>query len=122
VIEEDKHRELLGWQMPGFDKHSVTRLFLSFALPFKKFDMTSNTHGSPRAFVPVGNFEKVMPLDMMASPLVKSLLSNDVEMAIQLGVLELDEEDLGLFNYVCPGKTDYGPLLRDMLTYIEKEG
>lgn len=122
LIKEDKSREFMGWQMPGFNKHSITRLFLSFTLPWKKFDMTSNTHGSPRAFVPIGNFEKVMPMDIMASPFVKSLLSNDVESAVQLGLLELDEEDLGLFNYVCPGKTDYGPLLRDMLTYIEKEG
>lgn len=122
ILKEDNGREFLGWQMPGFGKHSITRLFLSFPFKFRKFDMGTNLNGSHRAFVPVGSFEKVMPLDIMSSPFVRAMLSNDIEAALEHGLLDLDEEDLGLFNYVCPGKTDYGPILRDMLTTYEKEG
>ena len=39
-----------------------------------------------------------------------------------LGCLELDEDDLALCSFVCPGKTDFGSSLRQVLTAIEKEG
>jgi Na+-transporting NADH:ubiquinone oxidoreductase subunit A len=63
-----------------------------------------------------------MPLDLIATPLLKALVTGDTEYAGQLGVLELDEEDLALCSFVCPSKIAYGPLLRDCLTRIEKEG
>jgi Na+-transporting NADH:ubiquinone oxidoreductase subunit A len=43
-------------------------------------------------------------------------------MAQKLGCLELDEEDVGLYTYVCVGKYEYAPILRDNLTRIEIEG
>ena len=72
--------------------------------------------------VPIGLYEKVMPMDMMPTFLLRALIVGDVETAEQLGVLELDEEDLALCTFVCPGKTNYGPILRQNLEIIEKEG
>jgi len=88
----------------------------------RKFDFTTSTNGSPRAMVPVGSFERVMPLDVMPTFLLRALLSGDTDTAQALGALELDEEDLGLCTFVCPGKTEYGPLLRETLTTIERDG
>jgi Na+-transporting NADH:ubiquinone oxidoreductase subunit A len=45
----------------------------------------------------------------------------DLERAEALGALELDEEDLALATFVDPGKTEWGPLLREMLTRLAKE-
>ena len=84
--------------------------------------MNTSTNGSPRAVVPIGAYEKVMPLDILPTPLLKSLIVGDVEQAVKLGALELDEEDLALCTYVCPGKYEFGPILRDNLTRIEMEG
>ena len=78
--------------------------------------------GSPRAMVPVGTYEQVMPLDILPTQLLRALIVGDVDTAIKLGCLELDEEDLALCTYACPGKYEYGPILRDNLTTIEKEG
>ena len=72
--------------------------------------------------VPIGAFEKIMPLDLQITWLLRSLLAGDSEMAQQLGCLELDEEDLALCSYVCSGKNDYGEQLRRILTKIEAEG
>jgi len=63
-----------------------------------------------------------MPLDILPTQLLRSLIVGDLEVAEQLGALELDEEDLALCTYVCPGKYEYGDILRDNLTRIEKEG
>jgi Na+-transporting NADH:ubiquinone oxidoreductase subunit A len=88
----------------------------------KRFAMNTSTNGSPRAMVPIGAYEKVMPLDILPTQLLRSLIVGDLEVAEQLGALELDEEDLALCTYVCPGKYEYGDILRDNLTRIEKEG
>ena len=72
--------------------------------------------------VPIGNFERVMPLDILPAPLLKALLVRDTESALGLGILELDEEDLALCSFVCCSKYEYGPALRANLDLIEKEG
>lgn len=122
IIEEDTEKKFLGWITPGSDKHSVTRAYLGHLSPKRLFNMTSTTNGSDRSMVPIGNYERVMPLDVIPTLLLRDLLSGDSDGAQTLGALELDEEDLALCTYVCPGKYNYGPVLRDVLTTIESEG
>jgi Na+-transporting NADH:ubiquinone oxidoreductase subunit A len=98
------------------------RTFLSKLNPSKKFSFGTSTHGSYRAMVPVGAYEKVFPFDMLPTLLLKALCAGDTDDAQALGCLELDEEDLALCTFVDPGKVDYGPLLRKSLNVIEKEG
>lgn len=121
VLEEGTHRVPFGWLSPGTNKHSVMGIYLSKLMPNKLVDYTTNTNGSPRAMVPVGAYEKVMPLDVLPTQLLRSLIVGDTDMAVKLGALELAEEDLALCTYVCPGKYEYGPILRDNLTTIELE-
>jgi Na+-transporting NADH:ubiquinone oxidoreductase subunit A len=122
ALREGHERELLGWQMPGFDKFSITRAFAGAWQGPKRFPLTTSTGGSERAMVPIGSYEKVMPLDLLPTLLLRALISRDSERAQELGCLELDEEDLGLCTFVCPGKYEYGEILRDNLLKIEKEG
>jgi Na+-transporting NADH:ubiquinone oxidoreductase subunit A len=88
----------------------------------RKYAFTTAMHGRPAAMAPFGGFEKVMPLDILPTQLLRALLVGDTDMAQALGCLELDEEDLALCGFVCPGKIDYGASLRDALQRIEKEG
>ena len=122
VLEDDHDRRFLGWLQPGFGAFSRARAFASSLLPRKSFAMTTTTYGSPRAIVPVGLYESVFPWDLQPTFLLKSLVAGDIERAEELGCLELLEEDLALCTFVCPGKTEYGPYLRDALELIEKEG
>lgn len=122
VLEEGNHREFLGWQMPGADKFSLTRIYLGSWLKGKLFPMTTSTGGSRRSMVPMGTYEKVMPLDILPTQLLRALITGDTEEAQLLGALELSEDDLALCTYVCPGKYDFGKILRENLTIIEKEG
>ncbi len=122
VIEEGDTREFLGWQKPGFDKYSTTRVFASAGTPGKKFPMTADLGGSERAMVPLGTYEQVMPLDILATQLLRSLIVKDTDQAQLLGALELEEEDLALCTFVCPGKYEYGSLLRESLATIERDG
>jgi len=122
LIEEDHKRVLLGWHSPGFDRFSIKPIYVSKLMFWKKFDLGSSTHGSPRAMVPTGNFEAVMPLDILPTQLLRAIESNDTDSAQDLGALELAEEDMALLTFVSTGKTDFGPVLRRNLETIEREG
>ena len=124
LIEEGRASEFMGWIMPGREKYSFLNVLFS-SLPKergRKFPFTSSTNGSPRAIVPVGVFEELMPMDILPTQLLRSLVVGDTDTAQALGCLELDEEDLALCTFVDPGKHDFGPVLRMNLTQIEKEG
>ena len=122
LLPEGRDRAFMGWLSPGVNKHSVMGIYLSSWFGSKPLAMSTNTNGSERAMVPVGAYEKVMPLDILPTQLLRALLVGDTETAQALGCLELDEEDPALCTYVCPGKYEYGGILRDNLTRIEKEG
>ena len=121
VLKEGRERVLLGYLSPGTKRHSVLGIYLSSLLKGRKFPFTTTTNGSTRAMVPVGSYERVMPMDILPTQLLRALIVGDIESAQNLGALELDEEDLALCTYVCPGKYEYGPILRDNLSRIEKE-
>jgi len=121
VIMEGRDRPLLHYLRAGVNTFSVMPVYLSKLLG-KRFAFTSSTNGSERAMVPVGSYEKIMPLDILPTQLLRALIVEDMDTAINLGALELDEEDLALCSFVCPGKYEYGPILRKNLTRIQAEG
>ena len=122
ILKEGTKREFLGWLRLGVEKFSIKNVFFSRLMPAKKFAFTTSEEGNKRAMVPIGMYEKVMPLDIQPTFLLRSLIMEDTDKAQALGCLELDEEDLGLCSFVCPGKYDYGSILRKNLTLIEREG
>ncbi|WP_369602284.1 Na(+)-translocating NADH-quinone reductase subunit A [Hahella sp. SMD15-11] len=121
-LEEGDKKEFMGWLSPGKDKFSLLNIYISKFIKPARYRFTTNTNGSERAMVPVGTYEEVMPLDILPTQLLRALIVGDTEMAAKLGALELDEEDLALCTFACPGKYEYGPILRDVLTRIEIEG
>jgi Na+-transporting NADH:ubiquinone oxidoreductase subunit A len=122
VLHEGRERELLGWIVPGRELFSVTRAYTGHLHSDQRLPFTTSTRGSPRAMVPIGLYERVMPLDILPTQLLRALITMDTDLAQELGCLELDEEDLALCTFVCPGKYEYGPILRANLSKIEKEG
>lgn len=120
VLPEGRERELFGFILPGTGKFSVTGAVLG-AFSRAQRVLTTTTNGGPRAMVPIGTYERVLPFDIEPTFLLRALIIRDDPMAQKLGALELDEEDLALATCVCPSKYEYGPLLRDALMRIEKE-
>ena len=120
AIAEGQERVFLHWLNPWLSQYSMMRVFLKPGLDKHDFAMSSTQNGSHRAMVPLGNYEQVMPLDILATQLLRSLLIRDTVMAQQLGALELDEEDLALCTFVCHSKYEYGSALRDCLRMLER--
>jgi Na+-transporting NADH:ubiquinone oxidoreductase subunit A len=122
VLLEGRQGEFFGWVRPGGSKFSITRTTYSHFSSPNSVNITTSRQGDARAMVPIGTYERVMPLDLLPTLLLRAVIIGDSEQAQALGCLELEEEDLALCTFVCPGKYAYGPLLRQLLTTIEKEG
>jgi Na+-transporting NADH:ubiquinone oxidoreductase subunit A len=122
ALHEGGDREFLAWLAPGRRKFSVLPVFLSKFLKRGAFYLSTDAHGSRRAIIPIGLYERVMPMDILPTFLLRALAADDIERAEELGCLELVEEDLALCGFVDPGKTDFGPMLRRTLELIERAG
>lgn len=125
VIPEGDEKEFLGWMMPGMKKFSVSNTFLGPLLnrgDSSKYVFNTGLNGGHRAIIPFGCFDRILPMDIIPTLLLRALAITDTDEAQALGCLELDEEDLALCTYVDPCKSDFGPMLRRCLDKIEQEG
>lgn len=122
ALLEGRERPFLHYLGLGSNRFSSLPLYISNFLKGKRYRFTTSANGGERAMVPIGSYERIMPLDILPTQLLRSLIVGDTQTAQLLGCLELDEEDLALCTFVCPGKYEYGPILRDNLTRIELEG
>lgn len=122
VLVEGRERPAMHFFTLGANRFSTLPIYISQFVKGKKYAFTTTTNGSPRAMVPIGSFETVMPQDYLPTQLLRSLIVGDIVEAVELGALELDEEDLALCTFVSPGKYEFGDILRDNLTRIEQEG
>lgn len=121
ILPEGRERPSFHFLTVGKNRFSKLPIYISQFFG-KKYDFTTTTNGSPRAMVPIGVYEEVMPQDYLPTQLLRALIVEDIVTAVDLGVLELDEEDLALCTFVSPGKYEYSDILRDNLTRIELEG
>lgn len=126
AIPEGKESEFLGWLLPTYERPSASRAFVWMKRLFAKgtaegFTVNANMHGEERAYVVSEEYDKVMPMDILPTQLVKSIMANDIDKMEQLGIYELVEEDMALCEFVCTSKIPVQKILRDGLTFIEKE-
>jgi len=122
VIRENSHKKLFGWLGIFSGLYTASSFLLKKTGHKQKLSFTTSQNGRFSAMLPIRLFDKVIPLDILSSPLLRALMVKDTDHAQALGCLELDEEDLALCSFVCPAKYDYGAILRINLEQIEKEG
>jgi Na+-transporting NADH:ubiquinone oxidoreductase subunit A len=122
VLADNSGRSFFNWALPGANRFSVKPVFSSALNKALKFPMSTAVWGGNRAIYPLGTYEDMMPLDIIPTYLLKALSVGDTEKSKALGCLELIEEDLALCGFACPGKNEFGPDLRNVLTIIELEG
>jgi Na+-transporting NADH:ubiquinone oxidoreductase subunit A len=118
VIPDEVNEIFMNWLMPGTNLHSKLNVFISTFMKPNKFIFNTSMGGGDRAIVPISSYEEVVPMDILVTQLLKAMVVGDVEMAVDLGMLELVPEDLALCSYVCPSKYDYSSILMDNLNKL----
>jgi len=121
VIPEGDHYEFFGWAKPGLNKFSFSRSYFSWLTPWKKYTLDTNFHGGERAYVVTGEYEKVLPMDILPMQLIKACIAEDIELMEKLGIYEVDEEDFALVEFVDTSKTEIQQIIRNGLELIRKE-
>jgi Na+-transporting NADH:ubiquinone oxidoreductase subunit A len=121
IIKEGKEQEFLGWMMPGLDKFSASKTFFSWLSASKKYEINANMHGEERAYVMTGEYEKVLPMDIYPTQLIKAIMIEDIEQMEYLGIYEVSPEDLALCEFVCTSKIEVQSIIRHGLDLVRKE-
>jgi len=121
VIPEGNEYEFVGWAMPRLNKFSMSHAYFSWLMPGKTYRADANLNGEERAYVMTGQYEKVLPMDILPVHLIKSILADDIDKMEQLGIYEVIEEDLALCEYVCTSKTEVQKILRKGINLVVKE-
>lgn len=122
VIPEGHHSEFLGWILPTTKKLSLHKAFgLLSSLNSKdtEYVIDTNIKGEKRAFVQTGVFEKVMPMDILPTYLIKAIMAEDYDDMENLGIYEVIEEDIALCEFVDVSKHDLQKVLREGLDLIK---
>jgi Na+-transporting NADH:ubiquinone oxidoreductase subunit A len=121
VIPEGDYQEFLGWMLPTAKKLSFQRALglFSFLKGSDEFVMDTNTRGEERAFVQTGVFEKVVPMDILPTHLIKAIMSEDYDEMEGLGIYEVIEEDLALCEFVDVSKHPIQEIVRDGLELMQ---
>jgi Na+-transporting NADH:ubiquinone oxidoreductase subunit A len=122
VFREGGRSFLFGWSGLFPRRFTTAPTFARASGHRRRYIFSTTQNGRFTGMLPMRVFDRVMPLDILPSPLLRALLVKDTDRAQALGCLELDEEDLALCSFVCPAKNDYGVALRINLEQIEKEG
>ncbi len=121
VIPEGNQYEFLGWALPGFNKFSFSKSFFSWLSPGRRYRLDSNLHGGHRALVMTGQYEKVLPMDILPMQLIKACIIEDIDLMEKLGIYEVDEEDFALVEFIDTSKTDIQKIIRNGLDLVRKE-
>ena len=121
VLPEGDEPEFLGWLLPGLKKLSLSRTFFSWLAKNRKYELDTNTHGEERPFVMTGQYEKVLPMNILPVFLLKAILAKDVEKMEQLGIYEVAEEDFALCEFVCTSKIDVQNIIAQGLELMRNE-
>lgn len=122
VIPEGDDYEFLGWLLPSYPRPTISNSFPISKFIKNKFKVNTNYHGEERAFVVTGQYEKVLPMDIMPVQLLKAILANDLDKMEQLGIYEVIEEDLALCEFVCTSKMEVQKILSEGIEVMAEEG
>jgi Na+-transporting NADH:ubiquinone oxidoreductase subunit A len=121
VIPEGDKFEFLGWALPGLQKFSMSKTFFAWLMPNKEYRLDANLHGEHRAFVMTGEYDKVLPMDVLPQQLIKSIMIEDIDQMEQLGIYEVAPEDLALCEFVCTSKINVQDIVRKGIDLMIKE-
>ena len=125
VAEGDHADELMGWAAPRLKMFSMSRLYatklVELFCPKSQFKFDARILGGERAFIMSGEYEKVLPMDIMPEQLIKAMIAKNIDKMEQLGAYEIAPEDFALCEYVCTSKIEVQRIVRESLDYMKKE-
>lgn len=122
IPEGDDIHELAGWAMPRFNQFSTSRTYFSWLQGnYKEYDLDARVKGGERHMIMSGEYDKVLPMDILPEYLIKSIITGDIDRQEQLGIYEVAPEDFALCEFVDSSKLPLQQIVRQGLDTLLKE-
>ena len=123
ILKEGTEKEWFGWAMPvRWKQYSTDHSYFSWLTPRRKYDMDTNLHGGPRAFVMNDNYySKVLPMGIFPLYLIKACIAGDIDKMEQFGIYQVLPEDLALCEYIDPSKNYIQDVIAQGIDLMLKE-
>lgn len=120
IAEGDDKDEFMGWASFAPSKMSESRSFPGHFL-HRAFAPDARLNGGRRAMIMSGQYDDVVPMDILTEYLLKAILSNNIEDMEKLGIYEVAPEDFAAAEYVDTSKLPIQTIVRNGLDYLRKE-
>lgn len=121
IPEGDDVAEFMGWASLSPSKMSTSPSFPGHFFGKKLFNPDARLLGGRRAMIMSGEYDKVMPMDILPEYLIKAILARDIDRMEQLGIYEVAPEDFALAEYADTSKLELQKIVREGLDYLRKE-
>ena len=123
ILKEGTEKEWFGWALPvRWKQYSTDHSYFSWLTPRRKYDMDTNLHGGPRAFVMNDNYySKVLPMGIFPLYLIKACIAGDIDKMEQFGIYQVLPEDLALCEYIDPSKNYIQDVIAQGIDLMLKE-
>jgi Na+-transporting NADH:ubiquinone oxidoreductase subunit A len=114
--------EMFGWIMPRVDQFSVSRSYFSWLLGSKKeYVIDSRVKGGERHMIMSGEYDSVLPMDILPEYLIKAIIAGDIDRMEALGIYEVAPEDFALCEFVDSSKLELQKIVRNGLDALRAE-
>ena len=121
IPEGDDVNELFGWIMPRFNQFSTSPSYLSWLMGNKKYDLDCRVKGGERHMIMSAEYERVFPMDIYPSYLVKAIVAGDIDRQEALGIYEVAPEDFAVAEFIDSSKLELQRIVREALDILRKE-
>ncbi len=122
IPEGDDVNEVFGWIAPRFNDFSTSRSYFSWLFGrSKKYDLDCRIKGGERHMIMSAEYERVFPMDIYPSYLVKAIITGDIDRQEALGIYEVAPEDFAVAEFIDSSKLELQRIVREGLDILRKE-
>lgn len=120
IPEGDDVDEFMGWASLSPKKMSVSPTYPGRFFR-RLFNPDARVYGGRRAMIMSGEYDRVLPMDIMPEYLIKAINGRDIDAMEKLGIYEVAPEDFALAECLDSSKQPLQAIVREGLDYLRKE-
>lgn len=122
IPEGDDVNEVFGWIAPRLNDYSTNHSYFSWLLGKKRaYNLDCRIKGGERHMIMSAEYERVFPMDIYPSYLIKALLTGDIDRQEALGIYEVAPEDFAVAEFIDSSKLELQRIVREGLDVLRKE-
>lgn len=122
IPEGDDVNEAFGWIAPRLNDYSTSRSYFTWLLGKNRaYDLDCRIKGGERHMIMSAEYERVFPMDIYPSFLIKAIIAGDIDRQEALGIYEVAPEDFAVAEFVDSSKLELQRIVREGLDVLRKE-